>query len=252
MTDQVTESGPRLPGLSVFFPARDEAENIEAVVQDALDRLPAIAERFEVTVVDDGSTDGTGEIVDRLAAADPRVRAIHHPTGRGYGGAVRSGLLAASEPFVFYTDGDRQFDLADLPRLVARLGDADVVVGYRRKRMDPRRRLVVAWVYNRLIRALFGVAVRDVDCAYKLFRREVFSRVPLARIRSDGAFFSPELLITLRTAGIRIVEVGVPHYPRTKGAPKGAPPRVIVRAIRDLLLLRLLLWLRPGGVRQGK
>lgn len=237
----------RLTGLSVFFPAKDEAENVEAVVRDALRILPGVADRFEVTVVDDGSTDGTGAIADRLAAEDPRVRVIHHATNRGYGAAVRSGLQAASEPYIFYTDGDQQFDLADLPSLIARIGDADVVAGYRRKRMDPRRRLVVAWVYNRIIRTLFGVHVRDVDCAYKLFRREVFTRVPLARVHSNGAFFSPELLITLKAAGIRIVEVGVPHYPRTKGAPKGAPPKVIVRAIRDLLLLRLSLWLRPGS-----
>ncbi|GAC1490980.1 MAG: hypothetical protein NVS1B1_08510 [Candidatus Limnocylindrales bacterium] len=237
----------RLPGLSVFFPAKDEAENVEVVVRDALRILPGVADRFEVTVVDDGSTDGTGLIADRLAAEDPRVRVIHHATNRGYGGAVRSGLLAAAEPYVFYTDGDQQFDLADLPRLIARIGEADVVAGYRLKRMDPRRRLVVAWVYNRLIRTMFGVGVRDVDCAYKLFRRDVFTRVPLARVHSNGAFFSPELLITLRAAGVRIVEVGVPHYPRTKGAPKGAPPKVILRAIRDLLLLRLSLWIRPGS-----
>ena len=243
----MSEQTERLPGLSVFFPAKDEAENIEAVVRDALRILPGIAERFDVTVVDDGSTDDTGAIADRLAAADPRVRVIHHQTNRGYGGAVRSGLLAATEPYVFYTDGDQQFDLGDLPRITARIGDADVVIGYRLKRMDPRRRLVVAWVYNRLIRTMFGVGVRDVDCAYKLFRRDVFSRVPLTRVHSNGAFFSPELLITLRAAGIRIAEVGVPHYPRTKGAPKGAPPKVILRAIRDLLLLRLSLWIRPAG-----
>ena len=243
----MSEQTERLPGLSVFFPAKDEAENVEAVVRDALRILPGIAERFDVTIVDDGSTDGTGAIADRLAAADPRVRVIHHQTNRGYGGAVRSGLLAATEPYVFYTDGDQQFDLGDLPRITARIGDADVVIGYRLKRMDPRRRLVIAWVYNRLIRTMFGVGVRDVDCAYKLFRRDVFSRVPLTRVHSNGAFFSPELLITLRAAGIRIAEVGVPHYPRTKGAPKGAPPKVILRAIRDLLLLRLSLWIRPAG-----
>jgi len=237
----------RLPALSVFFPAKDEAENIETVVRDALRILPGIADRFDVTVVDDGSTDDTGAIADRLAREDPRVRVIHHATNRGYGGAVRSGLLAASEPYIFYTDGDQQFDLADLPRLIARIDGADVVAGYRLKRMDPRRRLVVAWVYNRIIRTLFGVRVRDVDCAYKLFRSDVFTRVPLARVHSNGAFFSPELLITLRSGGIRIVEVGVPHYARTKGAPKGAPPKVILRAIRDLLLLRLSLWVRPGA-----
>ena len=115
-------------------------------------------------------------------------------------------------------------------------------MGYRSKRADPLRRLFVAWVYNRLIRVLFGGGWRDVDCAFKLFRRDVFARVPLDRVRANGAFFSPELLITLDRAGIRIRQVGVRHFPRTSGEPKGASPRVIVRAIRDLLRLRLRLW----------
>ena len=122
----------------------------------------------------------------------------------------------------------------------------DAVVGYREKRADPPRRLFVAWVYNRTIRLLFGGGWRDVDCAFKLFRRNVFTRVPLERIRSNGAFFSPELLITLRRAGIRIRQVGVRHFPRTAGEAKGAPPRVILRAIRDLIRLRARLWLRPN------
>jgi glycosyltransferase involved in cell wall biosynthesis len=196
--------------------------------------------------VDDGSTDRTGAIADDLAAKDPRVRVIHHGTRRGYGGAVRSGLRAATKPWVFYTDGDRQFDLTDLERLIRVSDGVDAVVGYREKRADPPRRLVVAWVYNRAIRLLFGGGWRDVDCAFKLFRRDVFTRVPLERVRSNGAFFSPELLITLRRAGIRIRQVGVRHFPRTAGEAKGAPPRVILRAIRDLIRLRARLWLRPN------
>jgi len=235
----------RLDGLSFFFPALNEEDNIAPIVDEALVVLPRFADDLEVTVVDDGSSDRTGAIADELARKDPRVRVIHHGTRRGYGGAVRSGLLSATKPWIFFTDGDRQFALEDLERLVEVADGADAVVGYRIKRADPARRLFVAWVYNRLIRLLFGGGWRDVDCAFKLFRRDVFARVPLERVRSNGAFFSPELLITLRRAGVRVRQVGVRHFPRTAHEPKGASPRVILRAIRDLLRLRARLWLHP-------
>jgi glycosyltransferase involved in cell wall biosynthesis len=236
----------RLNGLSFFFPALNEEHHVAAIVEEALSVLPRFADDLEVTVVDDGSSDRTGAIADDLASRDSRVRVIHHGARRGYGGAVRSGLVAATKTWVFYTDGDRQFALEDLARLIAASDGADAVVGYREKRADPPRRLFVAWVYNHLIRLLFGGSWRDVDCAFKLIRRDVFERVPLERVRSNGAFFSPELLITLRRAGVRVRQVGVRHFPRTAGEPKGAPPRVIIRAIRDLLRLRARLWLHPS------
>jgi glycosyltransferase involved in cell wall biosynthesis len=236
----------RLPGLSFFFPARDEELNVEPMVAQALAVLPTYADRLEVTIVDDGSSDRTGQIADALAATDPRVRVIHHRPGRGYGGAVRAGFLSATQPFIFFTDGDQQFDVADFGTLVAALGPGvDAALGYRLKRADPRRRLVVSAVYNRLIALLFAGGWRDVDCAFKVFRANVFERVPLDLVRSNGAFFSPELLITLRAHGIVMREVAVPHHPRLHHEPKGAPPKVILKAIRDLLLLRLSLWLRP-------
>ena len=235
----------RLDGLSFFFPALNEEDNVAPIVEEALAVLPRFADDVEITVVDDGSNDRTGAIADELARKDPRVRVIHHASRRGYGGAVRSGMVAATKSWIFFTDGDRQFALEDLGRLVEAADGADAVVGYRIKRADPTRRLFVAWVYNRLIRLLFGGGWRDVDCAFKLFRRDVFARVPLDRVRSNGAFFSPELLITLRRAGVRVRQVGVRHFPRTAHEPKGASPRVIVRAIRDLLRLRARLWLQP-------
>jgi glycosyltransferase involved in cell wall biosynthesis len=235
----------RLDGLSFFFPALNEEDNVAPIVEEALAVLPRFADDLEITVVDDGSSDRTGAIADELARSDSRVRVIHHGTRRGYGGAVRSGLVAATKPWIFFTDGDRQFALEDLALLVAATDGADAVVGFRKKRADPPRRLFVAWVYNRLIRLLFGGDWRDVDCAFKLFRREVFVRVPLERVRSNGAFFSPELLITLRREGVRVRQVGVRHFPRTAHEPKGASPRVIFRAIRDLLRLRARLWLHP-------
>ncbi len=233
----------RLPALTFFFPAYNEEENVEAVVAEALETLPRFADRFDVVIVDDGSRDRTPELADALAAGDPRVRVIHHRPNRGYGGAVRSGLGTARMPYVFFTDGDRQFRLDDLGLLISRIDDADVVVGYRIKRSDPARRLVIAWVYKHVLGVVFGGGFRDVDCAYKLFRTEVFERVPLTRVRSDGAFFSAELLLTLRAAGSRIRQVGVPHYPRVAGVAAGAAPRVVARTLRDLVLLRARLWM---------
>jgi glycosyltransferase involved in cell wall biosynthesis len=233
---------PRVAELSYFFPAHDEAENIEGLVAEALADLPAIAERFEIVCVDDGSRDGTGAIADRLAAEHPDVvRVVHHPQNRGYGAAVRSGLAAARFPLVCFTDGDRQFRVADLARLTARAAEtgADVVAGFRIRRADPPLRLAYARVYRACLRAFFGLRVRDPDCACKLFRREALRPVS---VDSGGAFLSAELLIKIEATGGTIVEVGVPHHPRTAGRASGADPRVILRAVRDFWRLRLLLW----------
>lgn len=236
----------RLPGLSFFFPARDEELNVEPMVAQALAALPAYADHIEIMIVDDGSSDRTGEIGDALARADPRITVIHHRPGRGYGGAVRTGIQSATQPFIFFTDGDQQFDVADFDKLVAALGPGvDAVIGYRLKLAYPWRHRVVSSVYNRVIQLLFAGGWRDVDCAFKLFRADVFTRVPLARTRSNGAFFSPELLITLRANGMVVREVGIPHHPRLHHEPKGTSLKAIVKAIRDLLLLRMAMWLDP-------
>ena len=236
----------RLSGLSFFFPARNEELNVAPMVARALEVLPKYADRVEVTVVDDGSTDHTGELADALATTDPRVKVIHHRPGRGYGGAVRAGLVSATQPFVFFTDGDQQFDVADFDKLVGALEPGvDAVVGYRLTLEYGWWHKVVSRTYNRAIRLLFAGGWRDVDCAFKLFRADVFTRVPLASVRSNGAFFSPELLITLRANGIVTREVGIPHHQRMHHEPKGTPPKVILKAIRDLALLRVSLWLRP-------
>ncbi|MFW6108548.1 MAG: glycosyltransferase family 2 protein [bacterium] len=227
---------PRLSSLSIFFPCHNEEANVERVVRAALDVGPAVADEVEVIVVNDGSGDGTREIADRLAAEDPRVRAVHHPTNRGYGGALQSGFAAAEKDFVFFSDGDGQFDLGELPRLVALVadGEADLALGYRIRRADPLIRSANAALYKGLIRLLFGLRVRDIDCAFKLIHRKVLDRVTL---KATGALVSAELLIKARKAGFRMREVGVHHYPREAGEQSGADLRVILRTFVELARL---------------
>jgi len=233
----------RLPTLSYFFPAHNEEANLEGLVSEALGVLPTLAETFEIIVVDDGSRDATGRLADELTAAHPGiVRAVHHATNLGYGAALRSGFRAARHDHVAFTDGDRQFRVEDLGRLIERMAAEDrpdVVVGFRIKRADPPVRTLYARAYRLANRIFFGLEVRDVDCACKLFRRE--SLAGLA-VDSGGAFFSAELLIKLHAAGRSIVEVGVPHHPRTAGSATGAKPSVVLRAVRDFWHLRLRMW----------
>jgi glycosyltransferase involved in cell wall biosynthesis len=243
----------RVPRLSYFFPAHDEEANVEALVREALETLPGLAEQFEVIIIDDGSRDATGAIADRLATENPAiVRAVHHPTNLGYGEALRSGLRAARFELVGFTDGDRQFRVLDLGRLLDRLREPDrpdAVVGYRFKRADPPIRTLYARAYRLANLIFFGLTVRDVDCACKLLKRQALEDL---RVESGGAFFSAELLIKLRARGARIVEVGVPHHPRTAGSPSGAKPAVVLRAVKDFWSLRLRLWAKPASaLRRG-
>jgi glycosyltransferase involved in cell wall biosynthesis len=244
----------RVPRLSFFFPAHNEEGNIEGLVREALDTLPTIAETFEIIAVNDGSRDRTRILADDLTAAHPGiVRAVHHPTNLGYGAALRSGFAAARYDLVAFIDGDRQFRVEDVGRLTERLaaGDRpDVVVGYRIRRADPIVRTLYARAYRLANRLFFGLKVRDVDCACKVFRREALEGV---RVESDGAFFSAELLIKLRAAGRSVVEVGVPHYPRTAGSPTGAKPSVIFRAVRDFWRTRIAMWAgRDRAMERGR
>jgi glycosyltransferase involved in cell wall biosynthesis len=242
--DPGTADAPaRVARLSYFFPAHNEEANLEGLVAEALETLPSIAETFEIIAVDDGSKDRTGEIADRLAAEHPGiVRVVHHMPNRGYGGALRSGFEASRYELLAFTDGDRQFRVADIARLTARLAEPDrpdVVVGYRIKRADPMVRIVYARTYKFANRIFYGLRVRDVDCAAKLFRREALEGV---RVESSGAFFSAELMIKVKEHGRSIAEVGIPHYPRTAGSPTGAKLSVIWLAVKDFWMLRLRLW----------
>jgi glycosyltransferase involved in cell wall biosynthesis len=240
MTELTSSTRPR---LTFFFPAYNEEENVAETVRRALGEVgPLVDGRIEVLVVDDGSTDRTPAIADDLAAGDERVR-VHHQPNRGYGGALRSGFEHARGDLIAFSDGDLQFDLREIDRLLRRLDEpgrpVDVVIGYRIRRRDPPHRIFIAKTYNALVSAGFGLRVRDIDCAMKLFRREVFEGLPLA---TDSPFLSAELLIKLRARGERIAQVGVNHYPRAAGTNTGASFRKILRTFRDLARLRWGLW----------
>jgi len=224
----------RLSRLSLFYPMYNEEGNVEEAVRRATAILPRYADEYEVILVNDGSRDATGTIADRLSRTDPRVRTVHHPVNQGYGAALRSGILASRYEWIFYTDGDNQFDLDEIRLLLPFREDHEVVSGYRTVRRDPWNRKLNAWAFNLLVRILFGLRLRDVDCAFKLYRASIFEGMP---IQSDGAMIDVEILARARKRGARITEVGVHHYPRTSGSQTGAKLSVILRAFWELFRL---------------
>lgn len=223
---------PRDLSLSLFFPAYNEEANIRQSVTQADTVLRALVDDYEIIVINDGSNDATGAIADTLAKENNHVRVVHHSPNQGYGGAVISGIKTATKDYVFFTDADLQFDLHEIKKLLAFVPKHDVVLGYRAKRRDPFMRLANAKAWNFLNRLLFGLKVRDIDCAFKLFKRDIIQGIP---IKSRGAMISAEFLIRLQRQGIKFKEVAVTHLPRTAGSPTGAKPAVIMRAFKELI-----------------
>ena len=221
-------------GLSAVLPAYNEEGNLFAVVDGVRAAFSKITQDFEIIVVDDGSSDRTGGIADALAREDPRVVAIHHESNRGYGAALRTGFAAVTKGFIFYTDTDRQFDLSEFERLLPLIPGADVVTGFRENRQDPLHRRLNASVYNRMLAALFGLRVRDVDCAFKVYRSEVLKSLDLS---SDSIFISAEALIKAAQRGCVIRECPVTHFPRGHGRQTGNSPATLVRALREFVRL---------------
>src|SRR3990172_5710615 len=222
--------------LSVVLPAYNEAKNIERTVSEAVSFLSRKSEQYEIIVVNDGSVDGTREVVERLSLSNPKIVLVNHPINFGYGSALRSGFERASLDYIFFMDSDGQFDISDVDRLLPFIGNYDVIVGYRGKRADSFIRSLNTRLYHLYIRFLFGLKVRDIDCAFKLFPRTAY--LAIKPIKSGGALFSAELLIKLGRKGFKIKEVPVRHFPRRFGKQTGANLRVILRMFKECWKLR--------------
>jgi len=221
--------------LSLVLPAYNEAENIEIVVNEALTEIPQLFERYEIIVVDDGSKDKTGEIVDRLAAAHPGiVRVVHHNPNRGYGAALSTGFRTAQGDYLMFMDSDRQFKAVDLQLFAPYIGTADIVAGYRKKRNDPWYRFLIGYTFNFAVTLLFDIHLRDIDCGFKVFKAEFLKGLELT---SPGALINTEIQAKAKQQGRSIIEVGVNHYPRLVGEQSGASVRVITRATQETIRL---------------
>jgi len=230
------QADPTQPvSITVFFPCYNEQDNVRRVVERAIGVLEGLGADYEVLIVDDGSADATGRIADEVAAANSRVRAIHHPHNLGYGAALQSGFRNATKELVFYTDGDGQFDLAEMPPLLPLLREYDIVSCYRMNRQDNVGRKFNGWAWTKLVQIAFSLKVRDVDCAFKLYKRAIFDNI---KMESTGALISTEILARAVRKGYTMTQRGVHHYPRTAGRQTGASPRVILRAFRELWKLR--------------
>lgn len=223
--------------LSVIVPVLNEEAVVEQTITDLKKKLTPLSRRLQIVAVDDGSTDQTSRILDSLARSDKRISVARHPTNFGYGAALRTGLTKTRFPWVFFTDADLQFNAVELRHLFPYRFSYDFIVGFRRKRADSLKRVIISAVYNRLIRFLFGLPLRDVDCAFKLMRRSALLRIPFY---SNSFFMSVELMVKARKKGYRIKELGVSHYPRRRGESKVTPRRILFTIIDLVRLYRRL------------
>jgi len=225
--------------LSVFFPALNEEKNIEATVSRAISAIEPLVKKLEVIVVNDGSTDKTKEVVEKFAKRDKRVRLINHEENKGYGGALKSGFYGAKYEWIFFSDGDGQFDFGEFKKLSDEVDEADLVIGFRKNRAEGFLRVANAKLWSLFILVLFGLRVKDIDCAFKLVKKKVLDTIP--KLESDGAMVSAELLVKAKKAGFTIKEVPVSHFLRVTGNPTGANIKVILRAFKEALKLRFSL-----------
>ncbi|BCL81178.1 glycosyltransferase family 2 protein [Ktedonobacteria bacterium brp13] len=229
----VPESAQHTYSLSVVLPAYNEAAVIEKTVSLVVAALTQWTSNFEVVVVNDGSRDHTREIVEQMQITDACIRLINHPVNKGYGAALISGFHAVSKELVFFMDSDGQFDINDLQSLFPLIEQYDAVFGYRNPRRDSWLRKLNAWGWKQLVRCVVGVQVRDIDCAFKLYRADFFQTL---KLETGGAMINAEMLYKFKRAGLRYAEVGVRHFPREEGEATGARPAVIIRAIRELFV----------------
>jgi glycosyltransferase involved in cell wall biosynthesis len=230
-----------MPSISLVMPAYNEADNIEPMVAEAVPALESVTDDYEIVVVNDGSKDDTSGATRRVMETYPHVRLVEHGVNQGFGAAVFTGFTSAEKDWIFYTDADRQFVLSELKKFVPLMDRADLIAGYRAPRRDPFLRVFYGKGWSALCTLVFGYTVRDVDCGFKLLRREIIEELA-PHIRSRGATFSIEWLARAKRAGYRFVELPVSHRPRVAGSQTGANLDVIARAFRELAQVRLQLW----------
>jgi glycosyltransferase involved in cell wall biosynthesis len=238
------------PGLSVFFPAYNDSGTIASLVITAIKTASTLTPDYEVIVVNDGSTDATGEILEELARIYPHVRVVTHPANRGYGGALRSGFASASKEIIFYTDGDAQYDPSEMAALWSKMAPGvDLVNGFKISRSDPWHRIVIGRIYHHTVKTMFGLRVCDVDCDFRLMRRSIFDRV---RLEKDSGVICLEMMKKIQDAGFTIVEVPVHHYHRAHGTSQFFNFRRVFRTGIDVLKLWYSLAVRQTHRRRGE
>ncbi len=230
-----------LTSLSLFFPCYNESLNVGSMIEQAAKIGEDYGVDYEVVVVDDGSHDQSAQIVKEWSRKNPRVRLIQHEKNLGYGAALRSGLKNAKKDLVFLTDGDNQFHLADIDKLFSKIDSCDVVTGYRIQRQDKAHRKLNGFLWTKLTQILFGLSVRDVDCAFKLFRRSCLEGL---EFESNHLLIHAEILARLKKRGCRIEEIGIPHYPRVAGKATATGVTRILKTFQELFRLYLHI-LRP-------
>jgi glycosyltransferase involved in cell wall biosynthesis len=242
--------------ITAFFPAYNDQHTIEGIIRTSADEMRKITSDFEVLVVDDGSRDETGAILDRLTEELPYLRVIHHETNRGYGAALITGFTNARKDLIFYTDGDGQYDVREMHNLFAKLGpNIDLVNGFKVKRSDPWYRIFIGATYRRVMKAAFRLSIRDVDCDFRLFRRHVFDTI---KLESRSGVICVEMAKKFDEAGFRMAEVPVSHYPRLHGRSEFFRVRHLAHTFRGLLKIwwkmmvgRKLLLLRNEALRKS-
>ncbi len=225
----------KLSSISVFFPAFNDEKTIGNLVEKAFQILPSVAQRYEVIVVNDGSIDKTAQVLENLAQKYQNFRVITHNKNRGYGGALKSGFRAAKGDYVFYTDGDGQYDVGELPKLVDKIDEGiDLVNGYKIKRGDSLFRIIVGQLYALWVRLFLGIRFADVDCDFRLFRRRILEKITLTY---DSGAICAEMLAKIQKNNGVVASVPIHHYPRRYGHSQFFWPKRILRTICDDLLL---------------